>query len=75
VEDVLSTTQDPVSARPSTMTSPQTALEAADRAGEARSGGCQLGAVDVVAGGTVAVTRPAMPRIFRLLLALTGVRV
>jgi hypothetical protein len=28
-----------------------------------------------VAGGTVAVTRPGMPWLFRVLLALTGVRV
>jgi hypothetical protein len=34
-----------------------------------------LSTIDTVAGGTVAVTRPAMPRLFRFLLALTGVRV
>jgi len=35
----------------------------------------QLDTVDLTCGGAVAVTRPGMPRIFRLLLALTGVRV
>jgi hypothetical protein len=75
VEDILSTTEDSVSARPSTTTDPHAALGAADRAGEPRSSGCQLGTVDLAAGGAVAVTRPSMPRFFRLLLALTGVRV
>jgi hypothetical protein len=75
LEDILSTTQDPVSERPSTRSDPQAALEAADRTGGPRPSGRQLSSVDLAAGGAVAVTRPAMPRIFRLLLALTGVRV
>jgi hypothetical protein len=75
VEGILSTTQESVSARPSARTNPPAALEAADRTSESRSSGRQLSAVDLAAGGAVAVTRPAMPRIFRLLLALTGVRI
>jgi hypothetical protein len=31
--------------------------------------------VDIVGPGKIAVTRPGMPRLFRFLLALTGVRV
>jgi hypothetical protein len=54
---------------------PQAALGAAERGGAARSSGRPLSAVDLAPSGMVAVTRPSMPRIFRLLLALTGVRV
>jgi hypothetical protein len=46
-----------------------------ERAGAPRADGRPLSAVDLTPSGTVAVTRPSMPRIFRLLLALTGVRV
>ena len=53
----------------------QAARGAADRGGAPRANGRPLRAVDLTPRGAVAVTRPAMPRIFRLLLALTGVRV
>lgn len=35
----------------------------------------RLATVDTAAGGMIAVTRPGMPRLFRFLLALTGVKV
>jgi hypothetical protein len=74
----MSTKMDSVSAYRSARGDPQGSSEAdnsAGRAGRPPTTGPQLATVDVVAGGTVAVTRPGMPRIFRLLLALTGVRV
>jgi hypothetical protein len=64
-------------AHPSVRVDPQGPFEAsvcADRRGRPTAGP-QLATVDIVAGGAVAVTRPGMPRIFRLLLALTGVKV
>lgn len=75
MEDILSTTKDTFSARPAMRPDAQAHLAAVDRAGESRMGRSRLGAVDLAAGGTVAVTRPSMPRIFRVLLALTGVRI
>jgi hypothetical protein len=54
---------------------PQPAPGAVERGGAPRANGRQLSAVDLTPGGTVAVTRPSMPRILRFLLAMTGVRV
>ena len=55
--------------------SPRTPREAADRIVRKQRTGARLATIDTVAGGTVAVTRPGMPWLFRMLLALTGVRV
>ena len=74
----MSTKMDSVSAHPSARSDPQASSEANNAvgcAGRPPTTGPQLATVDIVAGGKVAVTRPSMPRIFRLLLALTGVRV
>ena len=54
---------------------PQAPQDAADRAGRKQRTDRRLATIDTSAGGTVAVTRPAMPWLFRVLLALTGVRV
>jgi hypothetical protein len=54
---------------------PQAPHEAADRIARKQRTGPRLATIDTVAGGTVAVTRPGMPWLFRVLLALTGVRV
>ena len=66
---------DPVITHPSARPNPRAPREAAGRTGRSRKPGPRLSTIDTVAGGTVAVTRPAMPRLFRFLLALTGVRV
>lgn len=60
-----------------------TGASAASTGAGAGAGPCQeerakrpkLATVETVDGGKVAVTRIRMPRIFRLLLALTGVRI
>jgi hypothetical protein len=49
--------------------------EGPDRIGRQKTPRGRLSTIDTVAGGTVAVTRPGMPWLFRVLLALTGVRV
>jgi hypothetical protein len=68
----MSEKMDPVAAAASGRTDPQPPLEADGRSPAA---GAKLATVDIVAGGKLAVTRPRVPRIFRLLLLLTGVRV
>jgi hypothetical protein len=47
----------------------------AEGAGRAATAPPKLETIEVVAEGRVAVTRIGMPRVFRLLLALTGVRI
>ena len=53
----------------------QSPHEVAGRIGRPRTTGARLATIETVAGGTVAVTRPGMPWLFRVVLALTGVRV
>jgi hypothetical protein len=53
----------------------QSPHEVGGRIGRPRTTGARLATIETVAGGTVAVTRPGMPWLFRVLLALTGVRV
>jgi hypothetical protein len=74
VEDILPTTKQSPLARPSTRADPRPPLGAADR-NQPSTNGSPFETVDLAAGGLIAVTRPAMPRIFRLLLALSGVRI
>jgi hypothetical protein len=78
MEDIMSTKLDPDIAHSTAKTDPQAPLDAeigADRVGRSPATDPQLATVDIVAGGKVAVTHPGMPRIFRLFLALTGVKV
>jgi hypothetical protein len=74
VEDIMPTTNDPVAAHASASPNAQAPHDTAERISRAQAAPC-LATIETVAGGAVAVTRPGMPRIFRLLLALTGVRV
>ncbi len=74
----MSEKTDPVAAAPSATSDAQAPLGAAvgaDRSGRPPTGGPRLATVDIVAGGKLAVTRPRMPWIFRLLFLLTGVKV
>jgi hypothetical protein len=68
----MPTTTDPADAVPLTRSNQKTPQEAASRPQAAAS---RLTTVETTAAGTLAVTRPGMPRIFRFLLALTGVKV
>ena len=64
-------------AHPSVITGPQGSLDAATSDAQNErppTGKPYLAAVDIVAGGKVAMTRIRMPLIFRILLFLTGVR-
>jgi hypothetical protein len=74
----MSDKTDADAAHPSARPDPQAPLNAnangADRTARSVTGP-QLATVEVAGGGAVAVTRPRMPRVFRILLALTGVRV
>jgi hypothetical protein len=74
----MSDKMDPVAAVPSGGADPPPPVEAAigaDRPGRPPTSGAKLATVDIVAGGKLAVTRPRMPWIFRLLFLVTGVRV
>jgi hypothetical protein len=76
VEDIMPKTKsDTVTKNSMAKPGPQAPHQAADRIGRQKSSAARLSTIDTVAGGTVAVTRPSMPRLFRFLLALTGVRV
>jgi hypothetical protein len=76
VEDIMPKTKsDAVIKHALAKPNPQAPHEVADRIGRQQMTGARLATIDSVAGGTVAVTRPSMPRLFRVLLALTGVRV
>jgi hypothetical protein len=69
------TKSDTVTRHPLAKPNPQAPHEVAGRIGRPRTTGARLPTIDTVAGGTVAVTRPSMPWLFRVLLALTGVRI
>jgi hypothetical protein len=74
----MSTNMTPVPTHPSVRTGHQASLDTALGDGPSEQPPAiapQLATVETVAGGTVAVTRIRMPFIFRILLALTGVRV
>jgi hypothetical protein len=76
VEDIMPKTKgDTVTKHPLAKPNPQPPQEVAGRIGRQRTTGARLATIDTVAGGIVAVTRPGMPWLFRVLLALTGVRV
>jgi hypothetical protein len=68
----------PVPPQPSVRTGPQGSLDAItidDQNERPPTRKSHLEAVEIVADGKIAVTRIRMPFIFRVLLALTGVRV
>lgn len=67
----MPTTTDPADAVPLTRSNPKTSQEAAARP---QTPAPRMTTVETTAAGTLAVTRPGMPRIFRFLLALTGVK-
>jgi hypothetical protein len=76
VEDIMPKTKsDTVTKHRSAKPNPQAPHEVVGRIGRQKITGARLATIDTTVGGTVAVTRPSMPWLFRVLLALTGVRV
>jgi hypothetical protein len=71
----MSTKTDSVAARSSYERKTSVIALASDQAGRRTPPCANLATVDVVADGSLAVTRPAIPRLFRFLLLLTGVKV